>query len=57
MLLKDYIEQAHDGNRSEFAREHGLHLKQVWRFLKYESIWWNGRVYKPETGVKNEQIT
>ena len=50
MLLIDHIEQAHKGNKAEFARSVSVRHEQVYRFIAADCIWYEGRVYCPKTG-------
>ena len=47
MNLRDYINQNHNGNLSDFGRTQGVNYQQVQRWLKYGCIMFEGVVYKP----------
>ena len=52
MKLIDYIKKHHQGNVSEFARDHGYHLTQVVRCINQGGYWGGGSPYFKKYIVK-----
>jgi hypothetical protein len=52
MKLREYIDKKYNGNVSAFARKMGVAQSQAQRWLSYECIWHDGKVYKRQDKEK-----